>query len=117
MIGWYHVEAGCGDDGAPSPPYPRSRIDVNSARSSRFARLIAPAINGATSLLNPVPQRHARRRRAGRLPGVRRLRGLAYAAVIMSMIPCTGSCCYLNIGVGIWALVVLADDNVKASFT
>ena len=44
-------------------------------------------------------------------------RGIAYTAVIMSMIPCTGSCCYLNIGVGIWALVVLADDNVKASFT
>ena len=44
-------------------------------------------------------------------------RSLAYTAVILSMIPCTGSCCYLNIGVGIWALVVLADDNVRASFT
>jgi hypothetical protein len=43
-------------------------------------------------------------------------RGISYAAVIFSMIPCLGSCCYLNLGVGIWALIVLSDLNVKASF-
>ncbi len=44
-------------------------------------------------------------------------RGLAYAAIIMSMIPCTGSCCYLNLWLGIWALIVMNDENVKGSFT
>lgn len=43
-------------------------------------------------------------------------RGMAYAAVIASMIPCFGSCCYLNIFIGIWALITLADPAVKASF-
>lgn len=43
-------------------------------------------------------------------------RGMAYAAVIASMIPCFGSCCFLNIFIGIWALMTLADPAVKASF-
>jgi hypothetical protein len=43
-------------------------------------------------------------------------RGLAYAAVVCSMIPCLGSCWCVNLGVGIWALIVLSDVNVKASF-
>jgi hypothetical protein len=43
-------------------------------------------------------------------------RGLSYAAVIFSMIPCLGSCWCVNLGVGIWALIVLSDANVKASF-
>jgi hypothetical protein len=43
-------------------------------------------------------------------------RGIAFTAVIFSMIPCLGSCWCVNVGVGIWALVVLCDPNVKASF-
>jgi len=42
--------------------------------------------------------------------------GLAMAAAIVSIIPCTGCCC-VNIPVGIWALVVLMKPEVKASFT
>lgn len=41
-------------------------------------------------------------------------RTLSYVAVIMSMVPCTGACCYINVFVGIWALMVLADPVVKA---
>lgn len=41
-------------------------------------------------------------------------RTISYVAVIMSMLPCTGACCYLNVFIGIWALMVLADPVVKA---
>ncbi len=44
-------------------------------------------------------------------------RGLSYAAVILSMIPCFGACWCLNLPLGVWALVVLADPQVKQSFT
>jgi hypothetical protein len=43
-------------------------------------------------------------------------RGLAMTAVIFSMLPCLGSCWCINLWVGIWALIVLNDENVKASF-
>jgi hypothetical protein len=43
--------------------------------------------------------------------------GLALAAVIMNMLPCTGPCCCLGLFVGIWGLIVLFDSEVKASFT
>lgn len=43
-------------------------------------------------------------------------RTMAYVAVIASMVPCTGSCCYLNIFVGIWALMTLADPVVKQAY-
>jgi hypothetical protein len=43
--------------------------------------------------------------------------GLAMAAAIISIFPCTSPCCCLiGIPVGIWALVVLLDANVKACF-
>ncbi len=41
--------------------------------------------------------------------------GLAMAAAIMAMLPC-GCCCLIGLPVGIWALVVLLDANVKAAF-
>ena len=44
-------------------------------------------------------------------------RALSVAAVVLSMIPCLGPCCYLGVPVGAWALVVLLDADVKASFT
>jgi hypothetical protein len=44
-------------------------------------------------------------------------RGMALTAVILTMVPCLGSCWCVNLWVGIWALIVLNDDNVKASFT
>lgn len=43
--------------------------------------------------------------------------GLAMTASILAMIPCfTSCCCLLGLPVGIWALVVLLDKDVKAAF-
>ena len=43
--------------------------------------------------------------------------GIAMTGAILSVIPCLGSpCCILGIPFGIWALVVLNDDAVKAAF-
>ncbi len=44
-------------------------------------------------------------------------RGLAYTAIIFSMLPCLGSCWCVNLWIGIWALIAMSDQNVKASFT
>jgi hypothetical protein len=43
--------------------------------------------------------------------------GLALASSILAMIPCLSPCCCLGLPIGIWALVVLLDNNVKASFS
>ena len=43
--------------------------------------------------------------------------GFAMAAAILAMIPCISPCCILGLPFGIWALVVLLDESVKASFT
>lgn len=40
----------------------------------------------------------------------------AMAAAIIAMIPCISPCCLLGLPFGIWALVVLNDDSVKAAF-
>ena len=37
-------------------------------------------------------------------------------AAILAMIPCLGPCCVLGIPFGIWALVVLFDQDARASF-
>jgi hypothetical protein len=42
--------------------------------------------------------------------------GLSLAATILAMIPCLSPCCCLGLPIGIWALVVLLDNNVKLSF-
>jgi len=44
-------------------------------------------------------------------------RGVAFAAVILAMIPCFGACWCLNLPLGIWAIITLNDAQVKASFT
>jgi len=41
--------------------------------------------------------------------------GLAMAATIIAMLPCS-ACCIIGLPIGIWALVVLMDEDVKASF-
>jgi len=44
--------------------------------------------------------------------------GLAMAAAILAMVPCCdGMCCIVGLPIGIWALVVLMDQQVKQSFT
>jgi len=42
--------------------------------------------------------------------------GLALTSAILTMIPCGTCCCLLNIGAGIWALVVLSKPEVKSAF-
>lgn len=43
--------------------------------------------------------------------------GLAVTASILAMIPCTsGCCCIIGLPVGIWALIVLMDKDVRAAF-
>lgn len=42
--------------------------------------------------------------------------GLAMAASIVAMVPCLSPCCCLGIPTGIWAIVVLANAEVKAAF-
>lgn len=41
---------------------------------------------------------------------------MAWVATIIAMLPCAFPCCCLGIGVGIWAIVVLVNADVKASF-
>jgi hypothetical protein len=42
--------------------------------------------------------------------------GLAMASSIVAMVPCLSPCCCLGIPVGIWAIVVLNNAEVKAAF-
>ncbi len=42
--------------------------------------------------------------------------GLAVAASILAMVPCISPCCIIGLPMGIWALVVLMKDEVKAAF-
>jgi hypothetical protein len=43
--------------------------------------------------------------------------GFAMTAAILSIIPCTSPCCFLiGTPIGIWALWVLTDPDVKAAF-
>ena len=42
--------------------------------------------------------------------------GFAMAASIIAMVPCISPCCLLGLPFGIWALVVLSDQQVKAAF-
>jgi hypothetical protein len=42
--------------------------------------------------------------------------GFALTATILAMIPCLSNCCIIGLPIGIWALVVLLDNNVKQAF-
>ena len=52
--------------------------------------------------------------------GIRMLKlqswGFAIAASILAMIPCVSPCCIIGLPVGIWALVILNDNDVKMAF-
>lgn len=41
---------------------------------------------------------------------------LSVAAAVVAMIPCLSPCCFIGLPVGIWALVVLLDAQVKQAF-
>ena len=42
--------------------------------------------------------------------------GMVMTATILSMLPCTSSCCCLGLPLGIWILIVLAKPEVKSAF-
>jgi hypothetical protein len=42
--------------------------------------------------------------------------GLAMAASVIAAIPCTSPCCFLGLPLGIWAIVVLMNQDVKNAF-
>lgn len=42
--------------------------------------------------------------------------GLALAAAILNIIPLTNGCCCVGLPIGIWALIVLLNSQVKSSF-
>jgi len=42
--------------------------------------------------------------------------GMSITAAILSVVPCTHACCWLGLPVGIYALVVLYNPEVKAAF-
>lgn len=42
--------------------------------------------------------------------------GMVMTATILSMLPCTSSCCCVGLPVGIWILIVLSKPEVKGSF-
>lgn len=42
--------------------------------------------------------------------------GIAVGAAILGMIPCISPCCCLLLPIGIWALIVLFDEDVKNAF-
>ena len=42
--------------------------------------------------------------------------GLSMAGAILAMIPCISPCCLLGLPIGVWAVLVLIDEEVKRSF-
>ena len=42
--------------------------------------------------------------------------GLAMTSAILTVIPCVTPCCFLGQGAGIWALIVLMNNDVRAAF-
>jgi hypothetical protein len=42
--------------------------------------------------------------------------GLSLASAILAMVPCASPCCCLGLPLGIWALVVLADEGNRTCF-
>lgn len=42
--------------------------------------------------------------------------GMSLATAIIAMLPCISCGCFLGIPIGIWAIVVLSDANVKNAF-
>jgi len=41
---------------------------------------------------------------------------LAMAASVIAALPCTSPCCFLGLPLGIWAIVVLMNQDVKSAF-
>lgn len=91
---------------------PQGEVEVLTA----FSGYVGIALSAFNALVNAVILVGA----AGMLKG--RRYGLAMAAAVLALVPCTSSmlccCCagILNIPFGIWALVVLSRPEVRAAF-
>ena len=42
--------------------------------------------------------------------------GLSLTAAILAAVPCTSPCCLIGLPIGIWAIVILCDSEVKDAF-
>jgi hypothetical protein len=42
--------------------------------------------------------------------------GLALTGAILAALPCTSPCCFLGLPLGIWAIIVLMNQEVKNAF-
>ncbi len=69
------------------------------------------AFNLVALVINPIAIWGALRMKA------LRSYGLSVTAAVIVMIPCTSCCCLFGLPIGIWALVVLMSEEVKAAFT
>lgn len=83
------------------------------ARDERFAQLLGGTIGMVSNLLGLVLYSVA-------IWGALKMKslqsyGLAMTAAIIVMLPCS-CCCLIGLPVGIWALVVLLNADVKAAF-
>lgn len=43
--------------------------------------------------------------------------GVVYVGSVLAMLPCVGPCCCLGLPIGIWAIVTMQDEQVKAAFS
>lgn len=43
--------------------------------------------------------------------------GLCMTGAILALLPCTSPCCLVGLPIGIWAIVILARNEVKSQFT
>jgi len=87
-----------------------------NAELVEFMMKYGPTINIAVNLLWIVLSAIVL---AGGIMMVRRQsRGLAMAAAIIATIPCTGfmDCCLIEVGFGIWSLVILFQADVQRMF-
>jgi hypothetical protein len=86
----------------PLPPYDEFR------KSNQMQNIVASAISLACSALIFLGGTKMKQ-----LQGY----GLSIAASILSIIPCTNSCCCVGLPIGIWALMVLLNADVKLAFS
>jgi hypothetical protein len=82
----------------------------NEALGSLFSGVIGLAFNALCLVLGGVVIFGATKMKS--LQGY----GLAMAAAVIALVPCTSPCCVLGLPIGIWALVVLLNQEVKGAF-
>ena len=109
--GYFLVSVALMASGAPEfkpPPELKDPLEINGFYVGLYGALFAMALNSLLQIfviLGGVAMLRAKGR------------GMAWTGSVLSVIPVlTSSCCVLGIPVGIWALIVLSDANVKRVF-